>query len=222
MAVLSRPTFADMETEVVRRLGGIDYTGFSTRVEHWIANAYSWAATSFHHIELDAVTSSPPTVSVGDPSYDLPSDCYIVLAVRLGTNYNRWLRPTNFEAITAKVLTTNGAPVEWSRFLDKVYFDRPPALETTAVTYYIKEPAAPDFSTPTSSALAAEWDELIVLKATILGLIGTWRPDLASGLEEGQLLPLLQSVPNLPLATGAHLDKTVRTKVEEGIHGAQG
>jgi|SRR5688572_5572904 len=110
MAVITRQTFANMVTEVTKRLGGHDYSGFDSRVKYWVTSTYYDLALTIHHFELDKSTTA--SLTSGTSSVSVPADTYLVVGVACphATQPKRWLKAERYDNIRSKHTLVAGRP----------------------------------------------------------------------------------------------------------------
>ena len=183
MALIVRRTWAQMLDEVIRRAGGVDASTFSSRVEYALWSTYLDLCLSYHQFELDKLDTSL-TLSTSAPSLALPSDCYIVVGVRLrdalvGTAVVGQLSYKASRLLLFEYRATPAArPKHYTRFLSTLYFDSLPDAAYKVDLYYYKTPTAPDFSS-TSPETHPELDEHLIQGALSVLFPSLGRPDLA-------------------------------------------
>ena len=163
MAAITRRTWANIRDEVIKRLGNITATGFSGRVEYSVWAAYQDIATTYHHFELDDVDTSL-TCSTSTNDVSLTAGTFMVIGVRLKSVAGAvltGLESVDFRRLSDDYLATSGRPTQYSRFLNKLYFDKKPDLAYPLEVYRYKRCTAPDFSS-TSPELDSDVDEHII------------------------------------------------------------
>lgn len=224
MAVISRLTFADIETEVTQALGNPTNATIQSRIQKWITPAYTQIALTWKHYELDTDFTSA-ALSVGDASYSLPADCYINYGASLldpddDYKFLNWLSNRDLLSVLAQYSKENGKPHSVARHAGKLFFDRPLAREYKLRLLYYKTPTRPDFAAPSSSVLHEMWDDVIILWATAKGHRKLFDYAMAE-LVKGELEELLIKIPQVPLLTDI-VDRPTRDLSRESRVGAQG
>lgn len=183
MAAITRRTWANLRDEVIAACGGHDYTGFSSRVEYWLTEAYYDLALSYHHHELEAV-ATPVAMTPGTATLTIPTDTFIIItfvlkaAVADGGAYLTTLRYERLHWIQANYSATNAQPNAFARSGSTFYFNCPPDKAYQSVIYYYKVPAAPDFAGTGNPTTAWLWDTHLVEAALAKAQGRVWRPDL--------------------------------------------
>lgn len=190
MAALARRTWAEIATETQRRLGGINYSGATTRIQYWIEAAYLYLCTCYHHFELHAIDTSK-TLSTSVNTLVLPTDCFILIAMRMkDPDTGKYIGPIGpFDAAPNMVVGyTNevGRPTRYNRFISTLHFDYIADKAYPVDLFYYRFPASPDFTGSASPEIGRDCDEHIIEGAMRLGWPGVARPDL--GDPERQLL----------------------------------
>ena len=184
MALIVRRTWAQLRDEVIRRAGGIDASTWSGRVEYALWATHIDLCTSYHMFELDKIDTTL-TLSTSVPSLALPTDCYIVVGVRLrdAATGNTVLNQLSYQAARILLMeyrnTPAARPKKYTRFLSTLYFDSLPDAAYHVDLYYYKNPTAPDFSS-TSPETHPELDEHLIqgTLSTLFPSLG--RPDLST------------------------------------------
>lgn len=182
MAAIARRTWAQLRDEAIAAAGGHTYTGFSSRMEYWLTEAYYDLATSYHHHELEAV-ATPAAMTPGTATLTIPTDAFIIITFVLkasvadGGAYLATLRYERLHWIQAAYSSTSAQPSAFARSGSTFYFNCPPDKAYTSSVYYYKVPAAPDFSSG-SPATAWLWDTHLIEGALAKCQGRVWRPDL--------------------------------------------
>ena len=79
MAQIARRLWSEIQTETLRRVGGVQYTNFAARLQYWIWEAYQKLCLTYNHYELqDEIVES---LATGAASIKLPENCYSVMSV---------------------------------------------------------------------------------------------------------------------------------------------
>jgi hypothetical protein len=182
MAALARRNWLENQTEIIRRLGGINYTGFTTRVQYWLTASYHYLSTCYHHFELDVIDSSL-TLSTTVNTLALPADCYILIAVRLKDPATGKFLAGGVgigDAASRLVEFTNeiGKPETYVRFKNTLYFSHIPDKAYPVDLFYYKLPANPDFTGTDVPLTGQDCDEHLIEGALRLGWPAVARPDL--------------------------------------------
>lgn len=185
MAAITRRYWSTMATEATLAAGGHSYTGFSTRIQYWLTEAYYDLCATYHQYALDKdVTIAVP---VGTRQIQLPSDCYIVVAVGLLDSSGspaRFLRSEHFRLQGGTFRATQGDLLSFSRFKNALFFNALAKAGTQVQLYYYRYPAAPDFSSSTGNPPSVPetdwlWDTHIIDAGVAKAQKRIWRPDLA-------------------------------------------
>jgi hypothetical protein len=178
VAAITRRTLANLKTEVTLRLGNPNNT--SINVEHYLWAAYLRLALTYHHFELDRVTSPMLTLSTTVNTLALPADCFIAIHSQVwdaaGTAALGWTTETDFATLVRDYDATAGRPEKHARFGSSLYFDKLPDVAYKVQLFYYGRPAAPDFAGAATSELDVEADEHLIEQAVILASGGTGTP----------------------------------------------
>ena len=221
---MARPNYSEMQTEVTRRLGNHAYTGFSARVQSWIASSLYYYTVKFHHPELDG-EDSKRTLAESTSTVDLPADIAIPVAVALlkpgTTTIDSWLKLRDFHVIQTRFDETAGKPTLYARYGNTLYVDRNANADYPIRYFYTRIPDYPVFDSSDRSPLSEWFDEILMAKATCLGYANLWRPDLAS-LHQQQLADLEAAVPNRMIADDMTADRSTKSKRGQTHMGVQG
>ena len=190
MAAITRRTWANLRDEAIQACGGHDYTGFSSRVEYCVTEAYYDICATYHHHELESATNIAAW-TIGNTSISLPADCFIVVGVRLydtvanGSGHLGTLQYVRHHFLLSNFSTTQAQPGSFSRSKTTLYLNCPVDKAYQYVVHYYAFPTAPDFSSG-SPQTAWLWDTHLI-EGTLAKMQGRiWRPDL--GQMNGQLL----------------------------------
>lgn len=185
MAVLTRRTWVQIQSETVKRLGNIDSVGtdgvtFPTRVGYWLYSGMLDLALTYHHFELDQSTVTVLSTAVN--SLPLPADCYIVIAVRLkdvtGAIFKRQLTYKQFQSLADDYVAQVAQPQFYSRYGSNLYVDTLPDAAYRIEIFYYRLPVAPDFTNSASPDLGVDLDEHIMEGACRKAYPNLGRPDL--------------------------------------------
>lgn len=222
MAVIARRTWAEIRDEVIKRAHGIDVSGFSTRVEHVLWATYLDLCLSYHHFELDVLDTSTLTASISTNQVTLPTNCFIVISVRLRDAATGLIFKGQVSAAPARVLVTEyrkvtGLPTRYCRFGSALHFNFIPSEAFKVDLFYYKTPIAPDFSTATSPETHVEMDEHLIqgCLGTLFPALG--RPDLAMAhLDNLHNWVALQTRPAMVAETPAGKHERVETSTSLG------
>jgi len=164
VTAIARQGWDSILAEAVRSSGGKNYPSYNTRLQYLIYEAYLQVAFLYHHQELE--TSSDLALSTGDNTISYPSDCYLLMAVaELDANSlpKSYISPIDIKALAGIFLgTVTGAPQNYAAFNRVVIFDRKSDVDRNFRLYYMKVPAAPDFTASTVPDLGQQWDSAIL------------------------------------------------------------
>ncbi len=182
MAALARRNWVENRDELIRRLGGINYTGFNTRVQYWLTASYLYLCTCYHHFELDVLDSSL-TLSTTVNTLALPADCYILIAVRLKDPTTGKFLPggvgiSNASSKLVEFTNQIGRPKSYVRFKGTLHFDVIADQAYPVDLFYYKLPANPDFTGTDVPLIGQDCDEHLLEGALRLAWPGVSRPDL--------------------------------------------
>lgn len=183
MAVLGRRTWPQLRNEALLRLGNPGATGMSSRVEYFMTAAYRDLALTYHHFELDVVDTSK-ALSTSNNEVALPTDCHIVVAVRLlavgsGTILG-FLKYHSTQALFGDYLAAVAPPKRYTRFASKLYVEKKPDAAYPIHIYYYKLPAAPDFTGAGSPEISEDMDEHLLEGTIRKAAPALGRPDIGS------------------------------------------
>jgi hypothetical protein len=219
MAVIARRGWSAIETEVTRRLKGINATGFSARVQFWIQHAYLQLCTLYHHHELDKTTQL--TASILTNEVTLPTDCYVACSASLrnaaGTSILTSLTYAHPTVVKRDYKLTAGQPTRWSRWGNKLIFDRLPDLAYRVDFDYYATPAAPDFATSSLPEFSWDCDEALIQWALALA-----KPEISVPSVERELLSVWLDVQPRPMLLDGLLDIKEKSNTGQARGGAQG
>lgn len=184
MAVLARRTWSQLLSELVLMAGGHDYTGYSDRCKHALANAYFELCARFHHYELDRESAFSVSTT---RTYTLPTDLFVIVSVVYDSGSGGpyfILNPAPFQSFIGERWerisgTATDRATKYARFGSAILLDGPRTSTVSGTIYYYAYPTAPDFDVPTYPTTAVEWDEHILELACAKMQRKTWRPDLA-------------------------------------------
>lgn len=181
MAALARRTWSQNASEVIRRLGGVNYTGFDTRVQYWLTASLHYLSTCYHHFELDTLDSSK-TLSTSVNTLTIPTDCFVLICVRMKdpdtSKFIGQIGPYDASANLVEYRSAVGVPKYYSRFGSTLHFDVIANKAYPVDIFYYKLPAAPDFTGSDVPPLGADCDEHIIESALRLGWPAVARADL--------------------------------------------
>jgi len=201
---VARRTWPQIKAEVIRRLKGIDASGFDTRVEQWIYQALLDLSTTLHHFELDTATTV--TLSTASNAVPLPAGTFIVVGapqlLEPGTGaIDGPLLYQDFRFLESSYTGLAGRPSKWSRFSSSFYTDLLPRVPYTVNLFTYVYPPAPDFSVALSavSPLGPETDEYVMARALALAWPEIDRPDLGAE-QDKKLATWVQNQVRPPLA----------------------
>lgn len=182
MAAITRRSWSGFESEVIKRLGNIDASGFSTRVDNWIWQAYQWLALTYHHFELDEVDKKQK-VPTDDIFLPLPDDCYILIAVARrdlnGGSMGAGLTPYDPGSILREFRNQRTAPTRYGRYNNKLVLNAIGDQSYPLDIYYYRRPVEPDFSaTNMYPEFGVDLDETLINLTLQLAFPAVGRPDL--------------------------------------------
>lgn len=170
-----------MATEAQRRLGGINYTGFDARIQHWLTGSYLDLCTTYHHFELDKLDTTTLTLSTSTNTLNLPADCFEVIGMSLrnvaGTAYVGEVGIYSAAALLPAYIAEAGLPTRRVRYLNTLYFDKKPDLAYKVDLYYYRRPTDPDFAGSVYPDTSWDMDEHIIQGALSLANPSIGRPD---------------------------------------------
>lgn len=219
MAAITRRGWSDVKTEFLRRAKGITATGFSTRAEYWIQHAYLQLCALYHHHELDKTTQL--TASTSTNEITLPSDCYIACSATLrnaaGSAIVTPLVYANPTVVKRDYKVTAGQPTRWSRWGNKLIFDRLPDVAYKVDFDYYAIPAAPDFATSSLPEFSWDCDEALIQWALALA-----KPEISVPSVERELLSTWLAEQPRPSTLDSLLDQKERPNTSRPRGGAQG
>lgn len=222
MAAITRRTWQAIEAETVRRLAGINYTGFSLRVDYWLWHAYWLLATTYHHFELDKEDTTL-SIAAGANTLALPSDCFMLAAMTLRASGLQVGEVTDysFSALRSAYTAATGQPARRARFGSNLYFDVKADKLYNVDLYYYKAPAAPDFASGASfPETSVDVDEHIIEAACRFANPAIGRPDL--GDVDRQLLTEWLTQQVRPALVAEPLEARERTETGRTLGGMQG
>lgn len=186
MAQITRRIWSELATEAILAGGGHTYTGYSTRMNYWLTEAYYDICAMYHHYELDA--KAFVTVPAGSKEVTVPPNCYVVIGLsELDANDapKRFLMSERPQIVMATQRVLASSVRSYARIGNTLLLD---AALSTAAKYqidYYRTPVAPDFaatsgqpnSVPETSWL---WDTHLIDAALAKSKRRIWRPDLAA------------------------------------------
>jgi hypothetical protein len=176
MAQIQRRLWSEIKTEALRRLGGVQYTGFSSRVEYWIWEAYQKLCLTYNHYELqDEVVIG---LATGESSITLPDGAYAVMGVaevNASSQVVRVLQNRHDLIRQGLFVIFSGQPENYSRAGHRgtrLQFDRPTNEDRSYRISLYRFPEAPDFSAASGAnfslpQIPAFW-EAAILDATVV------------------------------------------------------
>jgi hypothetical protein len=219
MAVIARRGWSSIKSEVIRRLKGLNQTGFDTRVEYWIQHAYLQMCTTLHHHELDKNTLL--TCSTVSNEITLPTNTYIACSATLRNAGNTAIVETltyaNPLVVKRDYKMTAGQPKRWSRWAGVMILDRLPDVAYRVDFDYYATPAAPDFSTTSLPETAWDCDEALIQWALALA-----KPEISVPSVERELFSAWLAEQPRPSILDNLVDLNVRSNVGRPRGGAQG
>lgn len=184
MAQITRQLWSALRDEAILASGGHAYTGFSGRIEYWMTQAYYDICATYHQYELDK--DLVVAVTQGSNRIDLPTDCFIVVAVGVVDDSEQpvsFLRSEHFRLQGGGFRSTQAEFMSFSRFQNSLFFNAQAKANTKVRLYYYRFPNAPDFagtsgqpnSVPETKWL---WDAHIIDATVARAQRRIWRPDL--------------------------------------------
>lgn len=184
MAQITRQLWSALRDEAILASGGHAYTGFSGRVEYWMTQAYYDLCSMYHHYELDG--EKIIAVPTGASKVDLPTDCFIVVAVGLIDSSDlpiRFLRMENFKLQGGGFRPQQADLLSFSRYQNAIYFNAQAKAGTKIKLYYYRNPNAPDFSGTSGQPNSIpetqwKWDAHLIDATVARAQRRIWRPDL--------------------------------------------
>lgn len=184
MAALARRTWAQIQNETQRRLGGINSTGpdgvaFTTRIQYWLAASYLDLCLKYFHHELFKLDTSL-TIASGGNTLTLPSDCFIVIVLLLrssATEYEGQVTDYSTVSLLGAYRGATAKPDRMGRGATKLYFNTKSDATYSTDLYYYRRPALPDFGGSDSPETAVEMDEHIMEGACRIANPAIGRPD---------------------------------------------
>jgi len=223
MAVITRRLWSAIQTETIRRLAGINYAGFDTRVQYWLWASYLTLATTYHHFEFDKEDTSL-TLSSGAYTLALPSDCFEVVAVTLRDSTGAQVgeaQQYSFSAMRSAYTAESGLPSRRARFGSTLYFDKKADANYNLDLYYYRLPTAPDFvSVSATPETGVDCDEYIIDGACALANPAIGRPDLGT-VDREVLTTWLAMQVRTPMNTEG-LEERERSETGRTLGGRQG
>lgn len=219
MAAITRRGWSAIKTEVIRRLKGLNQSGFDTRVEYWIQHAYLQLTSLYRHHELCKTTTL--TLSTASNSVALPADCFIACSATLRNVANTAIVETLVQA-NALVLKrdyklTAGQPKRWTRWAGNFLVDRLPDLAYRVELDYYATPAAPDFSTTSLPETSWDCDEALIQWALALA-----KPEISVPSVERELFSAWIAEQVRPSTLDNLTDLKERSNTSRPAGGAQG
>jgi len=176
MTQIARRIWSEVYTEVLRRIGGVQYTNFQTRLQYWIWECYLKLCLTYNHLELqDEIVES---MSAGASSIKLPDNCYAVMSVaevnpteeviQVVQNQNDVIRQNLWVGF-------RGQPQNYSRsghFGSRIQFDRATDVDRSYRICVYRFPDAPDFSAVAGAPFSLPqtsvfWDQAILDAAIV-------------------------------------------------------
>lgn len=222
MAVLARRTWDELRDEVIRRCGRVGDSAFTALAERFVEAAYYDLAYTFHHYELDKIS----TTGVLNTSQDflaVPADLWINFALWIGDpSTNAFVAALVWEppsSLLRRRSTTAAQPAKYTRFGDQLIFPANPDLAYKTTHYYYQIPTAPDFTTG-SPVIDRVWDEHIIEGAVAKATRANWDPQ-SSGMQGELLSEFLATNPQPPLSEGGNIPQPQQAKVSKPYGGSQ-
>jgi len=173
-------TFSEFQTELLFNLG--NPSDIDSFVDDWVNAAYRslTSRNKFYGLKMpkdfkfpELETSSNTVTQTGIPYVIKPTNCITVTTVFDETN-KRKLDFEHFKDYIEKTDRSTTAsrdkPIKWIPYENKVFVYPTPDGAYTLTTYYRKRPVEMDSDNPTT-AIGSEWDEPILMLATIFGLM---------------------------------------------------
>lgn len=230
MAPITRRIFENIRDEHMIRVGRRgDTSTYQSRAEHFVTGAYFDLAHTFHHHELDTLSTSI-TLSATDPFVALPSDCDVVIAFTLRGAVDEQhilsFVPVRTSSVVAEYNPVSGAPRQCARHGGRLYFDRLPTVAYKSTLYYYKLPTTPDFATgavssPRISDLKWLWDEHILELSVARAKGASWLPELAS-IDQQTMKSFLEQAPEMLLAQALLIEQPSKRGDNQPVGGPLG
>lgn len=178
---MAHQDFEEIRDEVMKRLGRSGVTAFEARAQHLVDASYREICQTWFHHELVTDPIPTDTLAAASDNVPVPTDCYLLFGVRLKSGSTLkgrpgYMRPMN---LFGRATTTAGRPEHYTRFGDKVYFERPADASYTVELFSYARPTDPDFATPGEPEIDELFDEIIIESAVARGQGSLWRPDLS-------------------------------------------
>ena len=196
-------------TEINARLG--NRTDIASRSLLWLNDAYFelLMAPRFSFYELD-LAATMVTIAA-QASYSLPTDFWFVLDLTDTTNSRKLLR-SHWQEVD-RISSTTGQPSRYARFGATFQLDPTPDAIYTLTLRYRRRP--PDLTTGGSHLLGREWDEPLIVLATIKGYEALESSDKAA-TQRALLEPLLTMREDVPQMEDMDSETTIRVRLNEG------
>lgn len=191
MAALTRRGWSDILTEVLRRAGGINYSGFSARAQQLISAAYYDICSLYRHVELELVAVFDTVqydleitiTAVGAMTPDVSGVVYHVhsLYERAFNNPPAHFYPAQLltrvdrAALLSQFSVTAAQPQFYAIYGNvageiTVGFNCPADISRGYVIVLQQLPERPDFTTTDVPGIGQQWDEhLIELSLSKIG-----------------------------------------------------
>jgi len=172
MAALTRRGWDTILVEVIKRAGGINYSGFPARAQQLISAAYYDICSLYRHSELEATSGS--LLSAGDYFFLMTGfepDLYHLHALYEsvndgGSTPSRILQRRDLAGWAMHYNTTAGQPESYAVHGNTgsimAVFDREADEERTYAVLYQFLPTRPDFTTDDTPATGPQWDEHLI------------------------------------------------------------
>ena len=205
---MAHQTFEQIRDEVMIRLGRKAVTAFNARAEALVDACYREICQTWFHHELVDDPTPTAALSQAASSVAVPADCYLVFGVRLlsgSTPKGRlgWMRPID---LFGRFSATQGLPEHYTRFGQKIYFEKPADAAYTVEIFSYRRPTDPVFTGAPAPEIDELFDEVLIEWATAKGQGALWRPDLAAqGVQS--LADFWQRAANPPIASGRQRDR---------------
>lgn len=187
MAQIARRIWSELRDEAILAAGGHTYTGYSTRMQYWITEAYYDLGAMYHQYELDEALDF--TLDPGEAVQSLPANLFTVVGVaEIDTTTNqprRFLIEDRPQTLFGKFRPSRSRAGSYARTSNELLFDCAADASRTYRLYYYRTPNAPDFAATSgqpnsTSEYAWLWDAHLLDYAVSRAKRRAWRPDLAS------------------------------------------
>jgi len=182
VAQITRRGWSDLLTEFKRAARGVRYSGWSSRAEYLLYEAYLDICTVFHHRELEA--KERVSLSTGGYTAAYPTDANVLFLVaeidadNLPTLFLEGVHVSSWSGIFQP--ENSGRPTQYGTFERTVYLDRKVEVPRAYYLYYQRRPTAPDFGSSTVPEIGPQWDHHLIEAALVKAGIRTSDPALAA------------------------------------------